>query len=464
MAIAGVVKDIGLPPIGAKDLDPKETFVPFHIELRNGRVTRAGNWGTRPGYGDGNSLDGSPVNFLFAKDGGIASTENGNVYKNVTTIPEQMTGTNLTGSGRPQADKFEDKTIIVDGGLPIKVSDGNTSLLEGSPPSAKYIGRVGAYTLLAGYSDTEFTWSAANNPENYTTGDSGTTNIKKDGVIKYATDFKEKWFVFKDNAIEIWHNRGGDTPFVRLNELTIPIGLGASYSVVEANQTLYWMDDDRKFRVLNGANAQLISGQEESYIFDKITYTENVYGIHFEKEHVIRWFSQEDCICLKYDYENQLWSEDNELSKGLFIEMPINSYMELDGEGYIGDLNSTGLVCRWSTDFKTDNGKDIAVMRKFRVKMSERDNRASANQLRFMFKRGEGVNGNKAEAFFWVRMDDNVYRESRIIDLGTINEKNPEVTFSRLGTGRQMEIEIWMTDHASFLLTGAKLTTKEMGR
>ena len=464
MALQGTVKNIALPPILAKDFDVKETFVPFHVDLRNGQITSVGNWGARPGYGESTSSDGASVHFLYPEDNGISATTNGNVFRTVIVNPIQMTGASLTGSLRPQSVKFESKLIIVDGGTPIKVSSQVTSVLDGTPPPGKYIGRVGGYTLMAGHTPTRFDWSATNNPENWTTGDSGFANVKKTGVIKFATDFRNRWLVFKDNEIEVWHNRGGDTPFVRLNELTIPIGLGSSYSVVKANQTIYWMDNDRKFRMLSDNSAQLVSGQMGSYIFDKIKDTENVYGINFEKENKIRWFSPNDDLCLVLDYQNNQWSEDNELATGNFIKMPINSYMELDGEGYIGDLRYTGKVYRWSDDFKSDNGKEIGVLRKFRVKLTETDHRASANQLRFMLKRGEGLNGQKAQAWFNIRMDDSPYSERKIIDLGTINDKNSEVTFRGLGIGRQLEIEIWATDPAAFLITGIKLNTKEMGR
>ena len=41
--IKGITKNISLSPIPYKDLNPEETFVPFQIDLRNGRLTDAEN-------------------------------------------------------------------------------------------------------------------------------------------------------------------------------------------------------------------------------------------------------------------------------------------------------------------------------------------------------------------------------------------------------------------------------------
>lgn len=49
MAIRGNTKNIAQSPQSAKDMDPIETLVPFHIDLKNGHLTQALNWERRPG-------------------------------------------------------------------------------------------------------------------------------------------------------------------------------------------------------------------------------------------------------------------------------------------------------------------------------------------------------------------------------------------------------------------------------
>lgn len=475
MPIKGTVKNIGLPPIGFKDLDPKETYIPFHIDLRNGIITRGGNWIKRPGYNSG-SADLSyakSINLLIPEINGIATTVDGRLYSHILDSPSQMTGQNLSGSYRPQwvwglNSSNERVIIIVDGENPVKItpSTGDTAL-AGGVVNSKYIGRVGPYTLYAGYDDTEFTWSAANNSENVTTGDSGSTNVKKTGTIKFARDFGNQWLVFKNNEIEFWYNRGGTTPFVRLNESTVRIGLGASYSVVEANQTLYFMDSDMKFRMFSGSRATLLSVPYESYIFDKIKNPKDVYGFNCEKEHVIRWFSPVDGICLKYDYETQFWSEDNHWEHGQNERLPMNSYMEINGKQYFGDYNPTGLVYEWSLEHKDDNGSIIRVLRDFRIRLTDNGNMASVNKMKLEFEQGvDTLTETSPEVLVRWNFDNQSsepewYAEN--IALNISPNFDPYSELFGLGLGRIMRLQIIETDAVEYLMTGAKIVVDEKG-
>lgn len=472
--IKGQVKNIGLPPIGFKDLDPKENYIPFQVDLRNGVIARSGNWEKRPGYAESVDLSNQKaVNLLIPEFNGLASTDDGVIYKDILGAITEITGTTLDGGLRPQwvwgLDSSGNRAIvIVNGGNPIKISDtGIGSLLSNTHEDYRYVGRVGPYTLYAGYDDTEFTWSAANNSENVTTGDSGVANVKKTGTIKFARDFGNLWFIFKDNEIEVWYNRGGDTPFVRLNESTIRIGLGASYSVVEANQSLYFMDSDKKFRVMNGNRADLISGPYESYIFDKIQNPDDVYGFNFEKEHAIRWFSPVDGICLKYDYESQFWSEDNHWEHGMNERLPINSYMEFDGKQYFGDYDPTGKIFNWSEDSKDDNGNLIRVLRDFRIRLTENGNMAAVNKLRFEFEQGiDSLTETSPEVLIRWTFDNQSSEpewNTETLALNVSPDFDPYAEIFALGIGRIMRIQIIETDSVKFLMTGAKLIADEKG-
>jgi len=469
--ISGQTKNIALPPVGFKELDTKETFVPFQIDLRNGKITKAGNWENRNGYAEQWDISHTfPIDLLIPVGNGYSVSENGRIY-DLTPTPTRITGTDLTGAVRPQWAVFKDDILIVDGSAIVLDTIANTTeAMDGSPPAGRYIGRVGAYTLLAGYDDTEFSWSASNNPENWTrvpsadrsTGDAGWANAKKTGKIKYATDFNNKWFLFKDNEIEVWHNRGGSTPFVRLNELTIPIGLLASYSVVKTESNMYYLDNNKKFRDISGKQ---VTGQYESYIFDKIQNPRDVYGFDYPIEHCIRLFSPVDGICIKFDYENSSLTEDNTYQHGQYERLPHNSYMELNGKQYFGDYEPTGKVFEWSEEFKDDDGTEIRNLREFKVKLTEPGNLAKVNRLRFMLKRGvDTLTETNPQMLFRWRFDEDAedvewYTETIGLGIGTDTE--PYVDLFGLGLGRTMHMQIIKNDATDFMLLGMLITTQE---
>src|SRR3990167_3792506 len=102
MGVRGITKNIIISPVGLKDVDPEETFVPGHMDLRNGYLSDLKNWNKRPGY-DGVIDVGvdEQIDLLVPVNNGYAITDSGKVYKNITTTPSQLTGQSLTGSSRP---------------------------------------------------------------------------------------------------------------------------------------------------------------------------------------------------------------------------------------------------------------------------------------------------------------------------------------------------------------------------
>lgn len=456
--IRGQTKNVAITPIGYKDTDPDETFVPYHIDVRNGHLTDAGNLEKRPGYAQWRdiSLEQS-MDLLIPEGDGYGVTEAGRTFK-LTTTPTELTGQGLNGAYRPTWDNHNDMTIICDGGNPVKIESGNTALLGGSPPAARFIGRIGAYTLMCGHDDTEVQYCAAGNPENWTTGDSGFFNVKKEGEeIRNFLVKDEQGYFFKDRSIEPWFNQGGTTPFVRRQGVWINVGLGADYSTLVANNQLYWFGHDGDFYVLKGFSPQVISKSYRSEL-NKLVDPSSIYGFDCRKEQVIRWLAPTDGKCFVYDYVKEVFSEDNTWAHGQFERLPWRSYMELGNEQYFGDYDPTGLVHHWSKDYLDDNGSPIRVFRQFAVILSE-IKKARVNRLLFRGKRGVAT-ASVTDPLLIVeyRMDKGAWR-STTLDLGVVGKYDPwEMEIRSLGRGHEIEFKVYETDAVKFLLTHMFLT------
>jgi hypothetical protein len=316
---------------------------------------------------------------------------------------------------------------------------------------------------LSGYDDTGFSWCASGNPENWTTGNSGDANVQKTGEkIRNMIANREKVYFFKDNSTEVWINVGGDAPFVRQDGLWINKGCGADYSVVKANDTIYWFGNDGDFYVLNGGRPEVISKTYRSVI-DDLTKTDNIYGFDFRKENMVRWYAPTNGKCFVYDYAKNIFSEDNRWD-GKWGRMPINSYMELNGEQYFGDYEPTGKVYHWSDDYKDDDGQNIRVNRKFAINPSEKGNRVKFSRLGFRVKRGQGDIVSNPKLSFRTRIDRKKWSKIRHLDLGNVGEHNPWIYIHRIGIGREIEIEVTETDAVDYLLTHMNMTVAELGR
>lgn len=470
--IRGVTKNIALVPPGAyKDLDEAENFIPASIDLRNGFMTDAGNWNKRPGYTQSHDIGFDvPIDLLIPEGGyGFAVTENGRVFQLASSSAVELTGTVLNGSHRPTWTNQDGVVAICDGGNPVKITilgaSATVGTLGGSPSNFRFIDQVGPYAIGCGHDDTEFKWSASNNIENWTTGDSGFANVKKGGdgdIIRNMGVIKDRVSFFKGKNIELWYNRGGSTPFVRID--TIEKGIGADDSLIKEFDAFYFLGDDLRFYSLAGNQLTPISSPFENYI-QSLVDPSSIYGFNFLKEHLIKWVAPTDGKVMVFDYKNKIWSEDNHWEHGQWERIPMNSYMEINNKQYFGSFNLDGLIHEWSKDYQDDNGTPIRVYRKLAVKPSESGRNAKFTRLGFRLKRGVATSGETAPKMFWrYRLDRGPWKAGEDIDMGVLGDTDPYVERHGLGVGREIEIETVETDAVDFLHTHMDLTAVELGR
>lgn len=448
-----------ITPMVNKDLKPEETFVPDHIDLKNGHLSGAGIWEDRPGYAQKwDTTIKRPIDLLIPGATSFAITDNGRFYKLGNTVSE-LTGTNLGGSFRPTYANHQGILIVCDGGAPQQINNEVVSALGGSPPNAKFVDTLDTYVLMSGHSGTRFVWSQLANSAIWPAANFN--DVLGDGEeIVFMKVFKRDIFFFKTNSIEVWVDVGGTTIFAR--KLLIEKGCIASYSVVQANDTFYWLGDDGDFYVLNGITPKIISNNYRAEI-DKIIDQPEVYGFDFRKEGVIRWFAPTEGKCFVYDYITNTFSEDNEWGNGDWKRLPINSYMEVNNRQYFGDFNMTGLVYEWSKDFKDDNGTPIRRFRKFAVLLSGDGTDSLVNRLRFRVKRGVATASETTpQASVRWRFDQGDFGDTEILDLGAVGDRDPYVDIYNLGMGREVEFEIAESDSVDFFLTHGFLTVEPL--
>lgn len=467
--ISGITKNVALKPLSHKDLDDKENFLPNYIDLRNGFLSNVGNWTKRSGYSQKWDVGVTkPIDLLIPESTGYAVVydENGNkkhrVFKLGDTILE-LTGQAGIGNYRPTWVNHNGIIIICDGYKPIKISEGLTSLLGGSPPSGKYCARINNYTVIAGQDDYTFAWCDTGLPEVWTgTNNSGSATTRRDGQkIMNIASLREKLYIFKEASTEVWIPYSSPQ-FVRQDGAWINKGLGASYSLVQANDSFYWFGNDGDFYVLDGIQPRVISISLRSEL-DKLVDTSSIYGFDFRKESLIRWFAPTDGRCFVYDYVNNRWSEDNTWGLGQFNRLPIHSYMELNNKAYFGDYDPTGKIFEWSPDYKDDNGQEIRVYRKFALIPSPNGHRVRVNRIGWRLKRGVATSTETNPLFFWrYRVEGGNWSNYVYHDMGSVGDHDSWIFEYPSIIGREFEIEIVETDAVDYLLTHMNLTVREL--
>lgn len=463
MPIRGQIKEVLIPPRVVKDLDPKESLLPATIELRNIRVTIAGNSRKRNGYAQKWDVSNDvPVNLLIPEGVGYATDNNGNLYRLDSTILTLDRG--VAPGSRPTWQKWIDTIYIWSGGIPIKITPTGTAVVGGNPVHAKWSAIIGTYMIVAGHHDTEFRWSAPGDPDDWTVASGGGfTNIEQVGKLKNMIEYKKHLLFFTDRDIEVRALSSGSTPFVIVNNLHVNKGLLAEHSVVKAsNDRLYWLADDNDFYMMDNFSVQNISTSYSRELFT-MNNPDKVKGFDIAKEKHIKWVNQEDGKTYIYDYQNNLWSEDNIWVGSGWEAFPMNSYMELNGKQYFGDINCTGLIHEISDDYLDDNGEEIRSIQRFAVQLSERGNRVRVNRMRLRRKGGTGTLAETSpQILIEYRWDKTPFRPLPNIAQGSMGTNNPYIDIYSLGIGRELELEITEMQDVKYLLTSMLITYEEM--
>jgi hypothetical protein len=483
----GITKNIAFNPRGDGDTDDVEIFSPVHPKLYNGILSGAGHWVKRPGFGEYRDVSSDyAINALIPIWDRFAVNSRGDIFSLGYNI-NQLTGV-IRGGQRPSWAVHNDYLIIAAGEKVKKIYRGGESRtrrsqpVDGRPlltdlssdaPEARFVNRIGPYTMLSGATGTTFYLCAVGDPETWDVPSGGFfANIQKVGNdILNTVVVNGTVFHFTKDVIEAWAYVGGAAPLIRQYSVTIPTGLGAPDSVVVSDNVIYWFGSDRNIYSLVDGD---ISRAYKSDL-DALSEPEKIYGFDFRIENIIRWFAQTTGKCFVYNKAAKTFSEDATWDHGQFERMPINSYMEIDGRAYFGDYNPTGKIFEWSTEYESDNGKHIRVFRRFAVRPSDSGHRSRFQRTRFRLKRGvqryvvdqkSPVTGSSItdhHMTYRTRIDRGEWSVCGAVDLGAKGDNDPYEVVHGLGIGREIEYEITGADGVDFILTNVDLTVKELG-
>jgi hypothetical protein len=452
--------DIALLTGLVKDLRETETFAPAQVDMRNIRLSNAGNQVKRKGYVSWkDTTTEEPVISLIPENDGYALVRDGSIYTLGSSILNIHSGG--AWANTPTWSKYNDKIIVASGGLPLLIDGNEVTGLGGNPPSGKFVENISSYTILSGYDETEFSWSQAGNPESWP--DDNFANVQKTGTILNMVEYKDRLLFFKENETEVWNFVGGSSPFVRYPGGKIFKGLGANDSVVKANDRVYWFAHDGNFYVYEGGVAKVISDNMRRRL-DDMSNLNDLKGFDITKENIIMWVNPTDGVTLLYDYSNNQWLEDARWDNG-WQSLPFSSYMEFNRKQYFGSRNCDGLVHEWSEDHKDDNGQPIRSYRRFKVRLSQRDHTVRVDRL-LLRREGAVATGTVASPVVAVRtrFDSGSWSRYHQLSLGAVGEHSAFKELRRRGVGRDFEVEIVATDNVDFVMTNAVVTFQELGR
>ena len=136
-----------------------------------------------------------------------------------------------------------------------------------------------------------------------------------DRLVTLAALHDNIW-LFGDQTTEIWFNAGGTAfPFARMPNSVLQQGCGAVYSVVIADNAVYWLSQDRWGRNMvmrgEGYAAKRVSTFAVEYAFSQYTNIQTCVGMAYQLQghEIIGFLFPFDNAWWGYDASTQLWHQ-----------------------------------------------------------------------------------------------------------------------------------------------------------
>jgi len=114
--------------------------------------------------------------------------------------------------------------------------------------------------------------------------DLGTAEGNSDNIYKVISDHRQL-FLFKNKSGEVAYNDGVSTfPFTRYPDVYIEGGIGAASSVVKADNSLFYLDNDFIVRRLDGFTPKIVSPPQLNQLLNLLTTKSDAICYSYERQ------------------------------------------------------------------------------------------------------------------------------------------------------------------------------------
>lgn len=337
----------------------------------------------------------------------------------------------------------------------LKMDGANANYLSSSdaPTKSTHIDFLDTY-VLSNNGDATFLWSD--------TGDIDTWNPLNFASVEGASDIvnslvveQERIHVFGPRSLEVWWN-DSTNPFSRVSQGLINHGCIAPFSVVKANNTVYWLANDKRFVKRQGTAVVSVSTafDRELQKLKKVDDAFSIYMTPHGKTFIILIFPTENKSYF-YDFAREDWGEISYLDNVNNIrERWIgNSYcFAKSWNKHLVGSRKDGKLYEISEDFDDDDGRQIAYEFITGNINYDTERRKRSRRLTIKCKCGDQDNGNLL--FSFKDNNDNKWSTERAISLKGKGNTNFLIELKGLGIYQNRKYRIRLTDSCNFVFVG----------
>lgn len=312
----------------------------------------------------------------------------------------------------------------------------------------------------------KFQWSEVGDPDNIAPSNFATGESAPDDTIRVFA-WREQLYLFGERTVETWYNStSGSTPFLRVQNATMQVGLGAVHSVGATDEYVYFLGDDRKVYRFSATQPQNITSIAVSHQLDKLgdlsTAVADIVRIEGQSFYILTAQGK----TFAFNEEANAWFN---LSTGADEEAyGFNSFVEVYSKRLCAD---GGNVYELDIDAYENDGETIINERIFGPITSKDlglgNSRVIMSRLWLEIEAGVGLEtgqGENPQLMVSASFDggDSFINESDVL-MGRAGEGRIDVKWDHCESFRSMFVKVRCSDPVFLSIFGATLEVKAAG-
>lgn len=322
-----------------------------------------------------------------------------------------------------------------------------TQIVDADFLSPSSVTSVDGFAIFTETGTDTFFKSAQLDASSYDALDFDVADGDSDILVKAKSLQKELW-LFGERSIEIWYNAGGGGfPYQRIQGGFLNRGCAAKLSVVQEDNSLYWLGDDRIcYRNTGYAMERISTHAVENEIRQYTTISDAHSFIYTENGH--KFYCMTFPTELKtwcFDIATAAWHERESYEKGRWRA---NGFVNAFGKNLVGDFEN-GNIYELSLDVFTENG-DHLIRKAVSNIITNQSNRFIVDEFLLDIEAGVGlISGQGSDPIITLRFSDDggkTWSYEKNKSIGSIGNYSKQIKWQRLGQsskgGRIFEITV----------------------
>jgi len=279
-----------------------------------------------------------------------------------------------------------------------------------------------------------------------------------DNTLAILSDHRDA-IMFGTDTMSPWYNSGATVPFDRKPGYFQEVGLGARYSPVQLENTVYFLTDKFQIVTLQGAQPIPVSTRSIDYQISQDSDRANAIGMSVTIEGNAFYILTTINNTWAYNAASKFWHKLTSYPEPFTGRWRGNCSEYFDKKNIIGDYEN-GKLYELDFDTFTDNSQTI---RRVRVPQTIKQDGKMIfpSCLEIFFEQGTGLatgQGSDPKAMLRYSIDGGHTWSSEIWrDVGKIGEYKDRSVWNRLAAGRQFVLELSVSDPIKWVVTGANL-------